>query len=336
MQRIPHSVPRQLIKPGKFQSGKAVAFIMGWSVITPLMILAVGTTVLFGLTGGGWQVFLSLLGIFLPLWVVMTSLLWWNLPYQRRQILKRGRLVRGTIVERRTVTSLLGNHWVVVYNYRTSNGQVHRGQAVIKDRRLLGHAILDEPVAVIYMPEAPKESVAPALVGASFLPVVDQRPAQLPQPTEAARIVPGDSVLVDATLHNPHTSARVGWLTLRDETLFASIGDQEHTVPLDKPFRLELSAWLLSPEEVALGVLLRASGVAPTVPPLRFAVPMPQENVSLMVPLKHEEMPQLYVHDFNALWPVILSYAHFHNIYVPPWVTVPYAVLQPPSAPALS
>ena len=51
---------------------------MGWSVITPLMFLAVGTTVLFGLAGGGWQVSLFLLSIFLPVWVVMTCLLWWT------------------------------------------------------------------------------------------------------------------------------------------------------------------------------------------------------------------------------------------------------------------
>jgi len=107
------------------------------------------------------------------------------------------------------------------------------------------------------------------------------------------------------------------------------ISDVEASVALrwiDR-FTVTLCAWIVSDEEVELGVTLRPAGAAGPFgarssheDSLGFAVVLPQAMVCASVPLKEGRLAYLDADDFFSLWPTLLAFSSAHGFRDRPWV----------------
>lgn len=109
-------------------------------------------------------------------------------------------------------------------------------------------------------------------------------------------------------------SNQEGALSFDDSALHMTLSDGARvSLRWDEPFRVTLSAWLISPQTAELSASLRATQAPPTSPSIAFRVRVPQQQLSSALPLKESGHPHLLRGDFDELWPVIAFFAAVHG-----------------------
>ena len=106
---------------------------------------------------------------------------------------------------------------------------------------------------------------------------------------------------------------KVGSLRLQGERLSVQTPDGSLELGLNEPFRLCLTAFIVSEEAVALNVEVWPQGALSRGRKIAFTVHLDQERVDIKVPLKQERLPVVDSENFEVVWSVLASRAMLHG-----------------------
>ena len=288
-------------------------------------------------------VWTSLFGqlVLIAAWSLISHALFFWARRPKMLALKYGISTDGEVVsvERDTFgggANHLLSRWRVTYTYRDGAGREREGVEVIEPPDGAPPAAGDA-VEVMVDPTAPEVSalvIAAAseaepgegsgATATASVPAPDRRqPWSGPgedevRPPEAVEVALSSfdfDALAWWELGIPHDSTTLQ-LSLDDGRLRAAVHDQETLTELDlnEAFVAHLGFWPVSATEAELSVTLRPREGGVGGSPLRFVVPVAQDEVAPTVPLQRGHDLQMQHEDFAALWPALVFHGQLHGL----------------------
>lgn len=228
-----------------------------------------------------------------------------DLTWRERAIVEQGQLAYGVVVHHGELTSV---------RYLAPWGDEIASRPVVaktRPREGVLAPLLFEPGAHV--------GVAPSVLGLAFLvPPADDLRSTL-QPTSVDVEEASFTATVAATLHpverlSRYCTADVGEVTLSDGKLtVAPLSSEPTTVRLDKPFRVELSVFLLAGARAELNMTIEprthSAYRAGDSVSITLKTELPQARLSRRLPQAWVDACYVQPAHFDTLWRAIVSYA---------------------------